>query len=92
MNEIDRENQDKYNAMQLPPEKGYPRIEHGTAITYVLGTNEWEARWPTAIRLPVAGEWIIFEDKEGNEVDYAVKSVDWCFNATGSLNVRISLK
>jgi hypothetical protein len=92
MNEVDRQNQDKYNAMQAPPDEGYPRVEHGTAVTYVQGLAEWDARWPTTIRLPVAGEWIIFENESGEEVDYAVKSVNWFFTVTGDLNVRIVLK
>jgi hypothetical protein len=92
MNEKDRENIDRYNALQEPAVEGYPKVDPGTAVTYVRGTAEWDSRWPTGVRLPVAGEWIIFEDEDGEDVDYAVKSVDWFFNAAGVLNVRIGLK
>jgi hypothetical protein len=91
MNEQDRVNQDEYAGEQEKLGDGLPRIEPSTHIIYLYNGAQWEARWPTTVRLPMVGERIVIEGSDSVE-KYEVDAIDWVFNADNNLRIRISLK
>lgn len=89
MKESDRMNQDEYTGMGVRP--GSPEVDRGTPVEYFYKLDSWVGRWPSNVRLPVAGEWITFNNGENTEATYTVKSVDWFFDAENNLGIAINL-